>query len=221
MYSKEKRAEKAERKVRRQKAEQILKNERDNRRKANRFIKRARRSSTVDRREKAPRSLDTDFMKDTPTTAPTKVIPVPIAMPDYAIDITAVDLVLFVQKAYELSNVQGMGFLHASPAPMALSEAQQIADAGRHNDLGFGIKSDREEVILDLDYVHGRAVKMCVYKLPDGRRYICKPWYDHSDEQLRQLLTAVGVILPDEIGRHNPGCNCGLCQIKRHNSENN
>ena len=44
-----------------------------------------------------------------------------------------------------------------------------------------------------MDYVRGRSIKLRIYRTKDGREYIYDRWYDHSDEQLRELLRRVDV----------------------------
>ncbi len=120
------------------------------------------------------------------------------------IDITGVNLVKFVQKVYELSVPQGLGFLHFDSEPLTNEEAKSL----------IGKKPIYENIILDMDYVRGRACKMHVTQ--DGKKlFIQDNWYDHTDKQLQQLLDAVGI--KHEVGQqeHGCACNCGECQARR------
>lgn len=96
------------------------------------------------------------------------------------IEITGADLVEVAKKAYELSSLQGLGFLHAKDGPLPNADAQEIVDryaSGR--------------IALSMDYVHGRAVKLSVYRDDAGRLYIRNQWYDHSGAQLDALIAAI------------------------------
>lgn len=106
------------------------------------------------------------------------------------IDITGVNLVEFVKKAYELSRPQGMGYLHFTQDPLSDDEANYIIS-----------KSQNERFAVDMDYVKGRAVKMGVRRtiVDDSVRLeIRDKWYDHTEEQLLDLLTAVNK-LPSKL----------------------
>lgn len=99
---------------------------------------------------------------------------------DNHIEITGCDLIALVKKAYALSRPQGMGFLHFREGELSDEDAQQIVNNPRG---------------IDLDYVHGRAVKFWVQKEGD-RLFVQNSWYDHSDSQLRELLQSVGIQMP-------------------------
>lgn len=116
------------------------------------------------------------------------------------IEITGVDLVKFAQKAYELSVPQGLGFMHFTPRPLDESEAKEmICMEGR--------------CPLSMDYVHGRACKLTVFK-EDNKLFVPPSWYDHTDEQFRNLLEAFGIKL-EKAGEHGCACNCVKCQAKQ------
>ena len=95
------------------------------------------------------------------------------------IDITGVDLVELTKAAYRLSAPQGLGFLHAKDGELSDEEAQRLIQ-------------DDPYMPLRMDYVHGRACKLGVYKIKE-RLYIYDMWYDHTDDDLEELLEAVGV----------------------------
>lgn len=96
----------------------------------------------------------------------------------YYYDITGTDLKVFVKKVYELSKPQGMGMLHYEPGDLDDATADEIVRSAAYHNPRFPIQ---------LDYLKGRACKMTV--TADGDRlYIQKSWYDHSPEQLEELL---------------------------------
>jgi len=102
--------------------------------------------------------------------------PEPTGLRGY-IDITGADLVKLVKEAYALSSPQGMGTLHFKPGSLDDDQAKAIVEA-------------RGGVAMD--YVKGRAVKLSVVT-HEGRQYIPNWWFDHSAEQLRDLLRAIGM----------------------------
>lgn len=108
------------------------------------------------------------------------------AQPNSDIEITGCDLRLLVQKAYELSRPQGLGFMHAKPGPLSDQEVDSIlsrSHVGRP---------------VSMDYVNGRAVKLNVRRDADGRLWIRPNWYDHTRMQLSELLHAIGIKHPND-----------------------
>ena len=100
-----------------------------------------------------------------------------------AIDISAVDLRKFIADVYDLSAPQGMGFLHATPGPLDEASIDSILERGS------------KSYPVGMDYVHGRACKMTVYR--DGDKLtINDRWYDHSAAQLRELLRRHDISIP-------------------------
>jgi len=98
------------------------------------------------------------------------------------IDITGVNLVKFVQDVYDLSRPQGFGFLHFTPEPLSDSDAQDIvASTGDHG-----------RIVFSTDYVRGRACKMTAFRNGD-KIEIDDSWYDHSQQQLDELLSRHGI----------------------------
>ena len=96
---------------------------------------------------------------------------------DNKIEITGADLKELAKAAYDLSRPQGLGILHYEEGGLTDQEAESLI-------------IDDERWPLAMDYVKGRACKMRVYK--DGDRlYIHKKWYDHTDEQLKELLNRI------------------------------
>lgn len=115
------------------------------------------------------------------------------------IDCTKVDLVKLAQEAYRLSSPQGLGFLHFTPEPLPEEEAKQCVF---DDDISFK---------LNMDYVNGRAVKLTVHKEKDGTLSLPDSWYDHTDEQYKELLLSVGIEL-QEFVEHGCACNCNNCR---------
>jgi hypothetical protein len=98
------------------------------------------------------------------------------------IDITGTDLRKFIAKAYELSEPQGMGFLHFKEGPLDDETIDKI------------LSSKGSHCVAGMDYVNGRSVKMAVYAKGD-RLVIGGPgWYDHADFKLEELLSSDGVV---------------------------
>ena len=116
------------------------------------------------------------------------------------IDVTGVDLVEFAKKVYELSVPQGLGFLHFKPEPLTDEEAK-------------GCIRREGNIVLDMDYVNGRACKMVV-RSENGKFVISDTWYDHTDKALAQLLQHFGIAIPPSM-QHGCACNCMDCQYER------
>lgn len=102
------------------------------------------------------------------------------------VTITRDNLPKVIAKAYELSQPQGMGFLHAKPGEIPDDVLQQIlvrSDAG----------DNQHRKAIRLDYVQGRAIKLGIHFDADAGSYYLEDtghgWYDHSDEQWVELLT--------------------------------
>jgi hypothetical protein len=113
------------------------------------------------------------------------------------------DLVKFAQKAFELSRPQGMGFLHAKAGDtLSEDEAKQF------------IRSEQGKDTLSMDYVKGRALKLHVRQQDNGDFQLSDSWYDHTDEQYKDLLLSVG-ISRHTIGDHGCACNCDGCRENR------
>ncbi len=93
------------------------------------------------------------------------------------IDITDVDLVEFAKQVYALSATAGLGHLHYKPGELSQEEAEQLVD----------LNLDDGRVALSMDYVNGRCCKMMVFRNRD-RLEIQDTWFDHSTDQLNELL---------------------------------
>ena len=96
------------------------------------------------------------------------------------IDITGIDLRKLVKEAYNLSQPQGLGFIHFQPGPLPEEDVNEILSRFE----------DDERYAVSMDYVRGRAVKLHVWQEGD-RLFTDARWYDHSDAQLRLLLMRV------------------------------
>ena len=91
------------------------------------------------------------------------------------IDVTNLDIHKLIAGAYNLSIPVGMGMLHYEEG--CLSE-EEIASLIITND---------EVLAVSMDYVKGRACKFNIFK-KEGKLLINDDWFDHSPEQLEQLL---------------------------------
>jgi hypothetical protein len=96
------------------------------------------------------------------------------------IDITGVNLREFIKAAYDLSRPQGLGFIHARSGPLADEVVDEI------------LKSGGRRHAARMDYVLGRAVKMNIFD-DDGQLTIHDTWYDHTPEDLDELLSRCGI----------------------------
>ena len=117
------------------------------------------------------------------------------------IKITGVNLKEFVKEVYHLSVPQGLGFLHYEPKPLSDEDAIEIVNC----------LEDDSRIVLSMDYVHGRACKMTVYKKGEGEGediYIHDSWYDHTDKQFKSLLSKFNIELNTDGAKHSKACNC-------------
>jgi len=96
------------------------------------------------------------------------------------IDVSEVNLIELVKEAYNLSVPVGLGFLHYTPEPLTSQEAANLINLN-------------EKYVVSLDYVNGRAVKFGVFK-HENKFYIKNHWYDHTKQNLQDLLERVGII---------------------------
>lgn len=117
------------------------------------------------------------------------------------IEVTGVPLAALVRAAYRPSRPQGLGFIHYQDGDLTDAEVAEI------------IERDKESphIAVSMDYVKGRSCKFHVRR--DGKRlFIGNSWYDHSTEQLKSLLSVVGLKpelvdqAKDEERRHHDAC---------------
>ena len=117
------------------------------------------------------------------------------------INITGINLIAFVKEVYRLSSPQGLGILHFEKGELSDEDAKDY------------LYGDNDSIALNMDYVHGRACKMVVYrnKSKDNALEINDKWYDHTDEQFRELLKYFGRESLILTNKHNVACNCIDC----------
>lgn len=90
-----------------------------------------------------------------------------------------------IRAAYSLSQPQGLGFLHFESGELPDEDVNEILACG------WG------SLVCDMDYVRGRAVKLGVFRRPDGKCQIhADRWYDHSNHQLVQLALTADIGMP-------------------------
>ena len=110
-----------------------------------------------------------------------------MTMPGH-IDITELDERALIRAAYAASVPLGLGFPHARDGELD----EETVDAILNHARKF------HEGAINMDYVHGRAVKLRV-RQEHGRRYVLLNWYDHGPEAMVQMLRTLG--LPDVEAR--------------------
>jgi hypothetical protein len=103
-------------------------------------------------------------------------------------DITGTDLRKLVAAVYANSSPQGLGFLHFKEGQLAGDDVDKLLSMGT-----YATRSGRDGPIVSLDYVHGRACKFTVWRKGD-RMLVGDRWFDHSPEQLQDLLQSDGVV---------------------------
>lgn len=90
-----------------------------------------------------------------------------------------------IRKAFELSKPQGMGWYQYDPS-------HTITD----DEIDTWVQKNGDWR-LALDYVKGRAVKLCIYydDVVHQRPYIIDDggWFDHSDADWKELLAVAEV----------------------------
>lgn len=98
------------------------------------------------------------------------------------IEVTGVPLEALVRAAYNPSQPRGLGLLSFQPGDLSDEEVAKIVDRGTGDRI----------LAVSMDYVKGRSCKFQVRRIGE-RLFINNRWYDHSDGQLRELLTSVGL----------------------------
>lgn len=116
------------------------------------------------------------------------------------IDITKIDLVKFVKKVYEMSIPVGLGMLHYKEGSLTDTEATNLINL-------------RGNIAVNMDYVSGRCCKMVVFRNDKGL-FIREDWFDHTDTQLKSLLSGLGVECSGGE-EHSIACHCNDCQKVR------
>jgi hypothetical protein len=93
-----------------------------------------------------------------------------------------------LNAAFHLSRPQGLGFLNFDPDGNMLPEFEAHAKEA--------ISADTSKHFLrsiHLDYVQGRACKFSIHHDSDGWFIEGPRWYDHSEEQLLELVRLCGL----------------------------
>lgn len=85
-----------------------------------------------------------------------------------------------VRAAYDLSKPQGMGIIHYRSGGLTDDEVDII------------LSNQRNNIVASMDYINGRSCKFTIFK-KDDKRYIRDRWYDHTEEDLAELLRRCGV----------------------------
>lgn len=101
------------------------------------------------------------------------------------IEFTGHEPYLILQKAYELSSPQGMGFMHARAGGLSDDEAKAIVAGATRG-------SPPHNASISFDYVHGRAMKLWM-DVREGRLFLPRSWYDHSEEAMRALCESFSI----------------------------
>jgi|SRR5882762_6893106 len=99
------------------------------------------------------------------------------------IDVTNVDLKEFIKEAYNLSKPVGLGFLHFQPGDLEDADVEKILNKQSVN---------KDGECLSMDYINGRSCKMHIFN-KDGHLFIHDNWYDHTENQLKELLQKFGL----------------------------
>ena len=94
-----------------------------------------------------------------------------------------------IRAAYDLSAPQGLGFLHAKAGELDEATMERIKGSG------YG------GCVASMDYVHGRAVKLAIFRDGENLYIPADRWYDHSIESLQELAKRADLGLPVESGR--------------------
>lgn len=114
-------------------------------------------------------------------------------MDEKFIDITDVDMSLFVSKVYAASSPMGLGHLHFVPGDIPEDNLNQIMEYYKRNLAAAKASEEGEwaKSILHLDYVSGRCCKMNVF-YKGGIVFIRGYWPDHSEFQFEEFLKEIG-----------------------------
>ncbi len=116
------------------------------------------------------------------------------------IHITGVDLVKFATDVYDLSIPRSLEGLHFTKGPLPKEKAEELVAAYKYS----------INIALSMDYVSGRRCKMHVFRGPGNTLSITAPWFDHTDEELKQLLVRHNILINDSW-EHVESCDCSIC----------
>ena len=102
-----------------------------------------------------------------------------------------------VRAAYRLSVPVGLGHLHFRPGELPDESLKKILET-------IDLPGSIYRSVIHMDYIHGRCCKFHIFaNSEEDRSYYIRPdWLDHTEEDLVQLLTEVGISDPAaEINR--------------------
>lgn len=102
----------------------------------------------------------------------------------------------FIWKVYNLSKPAGMGYLTAQKGDLTEYEIDQV----KFFQLKFNSlrsESEGKRILLDLDYLKGRRVKIQVWIDKENKFWIRDSWEDHTKEEFRELLDFCKIPEPD------------------------
>lgn len=110
------------------------------------------------------------------------------------IEITGCDLVNFVKHVYAMSAPVGLGYMHFQNGELPDDIAESLCLKALSEESFSEYEKQFGRIIVNMDYVLGRCCKMYVTEF-DGKWFINNNWYDHTDQQLDDLLKLIGVDL--------------------------
>ena len=120
------------------------------------------------------------------------------------IDVTGVDLKKLAKAAYALSIPRGRGFFQNFTSDLTEQQVTNLVDRFK----------DDLRIALSMDYVNGRGCKLTVFK-ENGKLLIEDKWFDHTTEDLQNLLKEVGINKPVSKEKHAIACECADCIERR------
>lgn len=107
------------------------------------------------------------------------------------IDVTACSMKGLAEAAYGMSESPDVDFLRFK---------KNVTRIDKHTFKQIML-TETDAIKMSMDHVHGRAVKLTVFKGDGERLFIKTPWKDHTDDQLRALCRRVGAKIPGEDWR--------------------
>lgn len=98
------------------------------------------------------------------------------------IEVTGLNLVELIRKAYDLSVPNEIGEKHFEEGELPADEAAALVNLGANE-------------VVDICYLKGRMVNLLVRKDQDSRLWMLRTWFGHTDAQLAELAAHVGATL--------------------------
>lgn len=92
-----------------------------------------------------------------------------------------------IRSAYNLSEPKGLGFMHYKGGALEQETVDEILRIGK----------DRRMAVR-MDYINGRCCKFDVIRA-NGSCWIKNKWFDHTDEDLIELLKSVDILSAKEV----------------------